>query len=428
MLVRSFIQPRCIRSGAVTAWLLITLPVIIGIVAIGMDGGRLLDRRRQAQATADAAALAAANSWVQSYFAINGNAWGTRINSATSAARGQAAANGFNDDGTTSTVTVNIPPASGAFAGQANYLEVIVSCNLPKSFSAIFNKNTLSVSARAVAVGRPLPLGIMLLQQNGANGFQNNGQGNFTVVNGHIFVNSSDAAAFNQNGSGTVSADAYDVTGNYKNSGGSIQGSMRTGTRRAADPLLRLAAPDSSAFSVQSNAPLTITSGQPTKLDPGVYRGGIKIQQSAHVTLSSGIYILEGGGLEVSDQARLSGSSVLLYNTSGSSAAGPININSQGKITVSAASSGTYQGISIFQDRSNAQTLSLTGNGNTDIEGTVYAAAAAVNLTGNGGGNGKPDIVGGAYVCKSMLVSGGGNINVDLNGNGPLLPEIALVE
>ena len=58
MLVRSFIQPRCIRSGAVTAWLLITLPVIIGIVAIGMDGGRLLDRRRQAQATADAAALA----------------------------------------------------------------------------------------------------------------------------------------------------------------------------------------------------------------------------------------------------------------------------------------------------------------------------------------------------------------------------------
>ena len=87
-----------------------------------------------------------------------------------------------------------------------------------------------------------------------------------------------------------------------------------------------------------------------------------------------------------------------------------------------------YQGISIFQDRSNAQTLSLTGNGNTDIEGTVYAAAAAVNLTGNGGGNGKPDIVGGAYVCKSMLVSGGGNINVDLNGNGPLLPEIALVE
>ena len=63
-----------------------------------------------------------------------------------------------------------------------------------------------------------------------------------------------------------------------------------------------------------------------------------------------------------------------------------------------------------------------------EVEGTVYAAAAAVNLTGNGGGNGKPDIVGGAYVCKSMLVSGGGNINVDLNGNGPLLPEIALVE
>jgi Putative Flp pilus-assembly TadE/G-like len=428
MLVRSCVWPRCIRRGAVTAWLLITLPVIIGIVAIGMDGGRLLDRRRQAQATADAAALAAATSWAQSYFALNGNAWGTRMNSATSAARSQAAANGFNNDGTTSTVTVNIPPASGAFAGQANYLEVIVSANVPKSFSAIFNKNPLSVSARAVAVGRPLPLGIILLQQTGANGFLNNGQGNFTVVSGQIFVNSNDAAAFNQNGAGTVSADAYDVTGNYKNSGGSIQGSMRTGTRRAADPLLRLAAIDSSAFSVQSNAPLTITSSQPTTLQPGVYRGGIKIQQSAHVKLSSGVYILEGGGLEVSDQARLSGSSVLFYNTSGSYAAGPITINSQGKIKVSAATSGLYQGISIFQDRSNTQSLSLTGNGNTDFEGTVYAPLAAVNLTANGGGNGKADIVGGAYVCKSMVISGTGNINVDLNGNGPLLPEIALVE
>src|SRR4030081_3895223 len=105
------------RRGAVIAWVIVCLVAIIGIVAIGMDGGRMLEKRRQAQATADAAALAAATSMFQYDLSLSG-ALGTKKSGAQSAALGVAAVNGFNNDGTTSTVSVNIPPTSGTFSGQ----------------------------------------------------------------------------------------------------------------------------------------------------------------------------------------------------------------------------------------------------------------------------------------------------------------------
>ena len=48
------------RHGAVTAWVIVCLSVIVAIVALSMDGGRMMEERRHAQAIADAAALAAA--------------------------------------------------------------------------------------------------------------------------------------------------------------------------------------------------------------------------------------------------------------------------------------------------------------------------------------------------------------------------------
>src|SRR5215471_17912580 len=92
------------RTGAVAVWLVVCLSALIGIVALGMDGGRMMDERRRARAAADAAALAAALA--------------------------SASANGYANDGSTSVVTVNIPPLAGPFAGQPDYAEVIIKSKL----------------------------------------------------------------------------------------------------------------------------------------------------------------------------------------------------------------------------------------------------------------------------------------------------------
>jgi hypothetical protein len=417
------VQNNARRRGAVTVWLLVGLVVIIGIVAIGMDGGRMLDKRRHAQATADATALAGAASVFQIDITQYGTANGNKRNAAQTAGLAQAAANGFNNDGITSTVTVNYPPSSGAFAGQTDFVEAIVQYNLPKSFGAIFTSNNLPVSARAVAVGRPIQLGVLALQQTGSSTFRFDAKGNITVNNGAVFVNSSDAAAMAVSNKGNLSAASFSVTGNYTNTG-TIQGQVYAGTHRMADPLLALPMPDASGLSVQSSGLLSIASG--AVLAPGIYKGGINISGSAVVLMLPGVYIMQGGGFQITGDADVVGLTPLIYNTSGTSLVGPININSTGAVALTAAATGTYQGISIIQDRGLSQPLTITGNGNTFIGGAVYAPAAPVSLSGND--RQKGDTLGSAYICATLQATGMGNFTIDTTLNPLLVPQVTLVE
>jgi len=132
------------RRGMVTAQVALSLSALMAMLAVVADGGLLLVERRHAQATADAAALAAA---------------------ASASAMGVASANGYTNDGTTSTVTVNIPPLSGNFtvakigAAANGYAEVIVTWNQQRFFSGIFGSGAIPVSARAVASVVPVPPG-----------------------------------------------------------------------------------------------------------------------------------------------------------------------------------------------------------------------------------------------------------------------------
>src|SRR5207245_2293908 len=121
-----------------TALVAISLTAIIGVVAIALDAGLLLDNRRAAQAAADAAALAAADDLFVNYGTNNGL---DPHNDAQNSALATAAANGFNNDGVTSVVSVSIPPASGPFKGKAGYAEVIVQFNQSRGFSSLFGSD-----------------------------------------------------------------------------------------------------------------------------------------------------------------------------------------------------------------------------------------------------------------------------------------------
>src|SRR5258708_430502 len=89
------------RRGSVLVWLLVGMTVIVGVVAIGMDGGRMLDERRHTQTAADAAALAAGADLYQNYWSFHGK---DTNGTARAAALNSAQANGFSNDGTHSTV------------------------------------------------------------------------------------------------------------------------------------------------------------------------------------------------------------------------------------------------------------------------------------------------------------------------------------
>jgi uncharacterized membrane protein len=139
-----------IARGTVAVFIALCLTVLIGVLALTLDGGLMLAEGRHAQAVADAAALAAASDLFANS-AVNGGTdpGGTASTSALST----ALANGYTNDGTDSVVTVNIPPQSGDYVGKKGYAEVIAQRNLKRGFSAIWGEATLPITARAVASG-----------------------------------------------------------------------------------------------------------------------------------------------------------------------------------------------------------------------------------------------------------------------------------
>src|SRR5262249_20852988 len=146
------------------------------------------------QATADAAALAAAVDLYQNY-PTNGGV--DQNGTARQSALTTAAAMGYPNDGDTSTVTVNVPPQSGPFAGQVGYAEVLVQWNQSRSFSNIFSSASIPVKARAVAAGRWVPFGngIIVLHPTAQGALHANGNGDTNVMNAAVVVDSNNSEA-----------------------------------------------------------------------------------------------------------------------------------------------------------------------------------------------------------------------------------------
>ena len=137
------------RKGAVMVITAVSLILLLGVTALAVDAGRLYRERRNTQAAADAAADAAGIALYATHAKFRGrDGDGTARASALELASG----NGY----AASTVTVNIPPASGSFAGQLGYVEVIIDAPITRTFSSIFGKGDLIVTTR-VPRGGPDP-------------------------------------------------------------------------------------------------------------------------------------------------------------------------------------------------------------------------------------------------------------------------------
>jgi hypothetical protein len=411
------------------------LTALLGVVAITLDGGLLLDDRWRGQAAADSAALAAAADLYGNFNQYQGL---DKTGSAQKSALSVAAANGYSNDGTTSTVTVNIPPLTGDHAGKAGYAEVIVQYNQARNFSAIFslfNKNatgTIPVTARAVARGLMQAnsgAGIIVLDPTAQHALDVTGGGSVMVKSGPIIVdsNADDAAVIT--GGGSVHAPEVDVTGT--NPGDRTTGNgtfvtsptannIFTGQPPTPDPLANLPAPDPSLLPSQSTKALNINTN--TTLQPGVYTGGINIA-GGNITMQPGIYYMDQGGFSMSNGS-VTGSGVMIYNNPVPGSGQKVSITG-GTFNLSAPTSGVYQGMAIFQARDAGQVpIDITGDGKSQMIGAVYAPSSPVQITGNG-----DCIIGSEFVCDILALTGNGSLSVDWNGTAGLPKrDIRLVE
>jgi hypothetical protein len=175
------------RRGLTAPLVAVCLIVLMSVVAIALDGGLLFDQRQRVQAAADAAALAAVENLYYNWQANSGKDTG---GTALAAALANASANGYNNDGATSIVTVRIPPTTGAFVGLDGYAEVIIQFNQKRGFSAIFGGGDIPVRGRAVARGLWVPFndGIIVLHPTAPSALFANGNGTVKVQGASIIV------------------------------------------------------------------------------------------------------------------------------------------------------------------------------------------------------------------------------------------------
>src|SRR5437763_17026538 len=138
------------RPGNVCVLMAFCITILVGVAAVAIDGGAIMDDVQKAQAAADASALAAAEQIYRLWQTGNGLDVGSN---AKNAALALAATNGYANDGTDSQITPNavmngqngqgggtgsattplqgicIPPVSGDHVGQKGNVEVVSQDN-----------------------------------------------------------------------------------------------------------------------------------------------------------------------------------------------------------------------------------------------------------------------------------------------------------
>jgi hypothetical protein len=398
------------RTGQVAIFVALSLVAIMGTLAVSLDGGAIMSERRHSQNAADAAALAGASDLYYNFWTYSGlDTPGT----AKTAALAAAAQNGYANDGTNSTVTVNIPPTSGYYVGRAGYVEVIVQFNQARGFSSLFASGSIPVKARAVAIGMPTAadVGILVLDPSSKDALSINGGGTFTVLNTPVIVDSTNTEGTITNGGTTIVAPEFDLTGNYATlGGGTLTGTINLNRPPTEDPLQYLPVPDTSSMTTQSKKKSQYTSGD-VVLQAGIYKGGISASGTANIYLQPGVYYMEGGGFDFSGQGTLLGAGVMIYNAPGNGNSGDISITGSGVITLSGPTSGPYQGLTFWQPSSSNVTGTISGGAGSSITGTFYFPGAQLNVSGNGSNFN----IGSQYISKDLNISGGGAMTVQWN-------------
>lgn len=392
----------------------LSIPCILGFVALATDVGVLLQAKRHMQIAADAAAVAGAKE--------------IRVQGATAAtikaaAKAASAQNGYADGSNGVTVAASYPPADGPHTGQAGYAEAIVTQIQPTFFMKLFNITSMPVAARAVAFdGATDNVGCLRAQDTtGADTIHLQGSFSVDAPGCSVIDNSSSAGALTfTGGGGSLVAGYVGVVGTATGQTGDSSPAPTTGIPQTSDPLASQISPPTYTAGSCTAAPSGNTWGPATAGGTVCYSGSISVKNN--VTMNAGVYVITGN-LDLGGHGSLTGTGVTIYIAPGGSLGGGGNGNTT--LNLTAPTSGAYNGILIYEDASNTNTVSLNGTPIANLTGIIYVPSGELDLSGNTNVNLTSDLIVGSLYDK-------GNASINITDytktfGGPLTT-IALVE
>ncbi|HSG96256.1 MAG TPA: pilus assembly protein TadG-related protein [Afifellaceae bacterium] len=376
------------NRGGTAVLAAIMFPAVIGGFGLGAEAGYWYYTQRKIQHAADVSAHAA----------------GVRKRSGDDAATYEAVALDIATKAqfryNLGTIDVNSPPATGAYAGNADAVEVILTENLPRLFTAIFANTTVPITSRAVVLidGGSVAC-ILALGPTESQGVSIGGNSTVTLDGCDIASNSMMPTAYDQGGGPSMTTGCIHTVGEGNVNGGTLNlmdpecPTIDEYAPVTADPYATRAEPTVSGNCQNFNAVVNQGGGQgqgqgqgqgnATQIQPGHYCGMQFSGQSTY-NLNAGTYIVDGADFIINSGVTVTGTDVTIYLVNGAR----ININGGAMVDLSAPTSGDYSGILFFAERDDTTQLNHTfsGNASTSLVGAIYTPTDNIDYAGGASG------------------------------------------
>ncbi|NWF63971.1 MAG: hypothetical protein HXY38_06665 [Chloroflexi bacterium] len=421
MIYKKNTRQKISENGQAIVLIVFAIIGLIGVSALSIDGVNAFIDSRRADTAASAAALTAALT------RIEGGNW-------RAAALATAAANGYDNNGVSNTVELNTPPLSGPYAGNSEYIEVIITSHMPTSFAVVLGIPAITSTAVAVSQSKPAVMGEMFpgyalvslapkTKCERQKGFWIHSEATINLIGGGLFVNSNNpACAFQSFGSGSVrvrDASRISVVG-----GADIQKPklitpypIETGIAPIPYPppykMPRAGCGSKIATVDESTGTMTAGNWEDGDFPPeGV------------TTLDGGVYCIQGDFIVGAGQVLQGGGVVIVMED------GNIKINGNAQVDLSAPKSGPNAGLLIYMPIGNHGVIFLNGNDESNYMGTILAPGADLYI------NGMDSLRGAAYhsqiIAYYIEVDGTDNIEINYkdeqNWDTLSMPEVVLVK
>ncbi|HYF07155.1 MAG TPA: pilus assembly protein TadG-related protein [Acetobacteraceae bacterium] len=416
------------RKGFTTATFGVTSIAFLGMAALGTDAGLWYLSLRNARSAADAAAMAgAAAAAVHSSTAVG-----------STAAFSVAGSNGFANGTGGATVTVNIPPSSGAYTANAGAVEVIIQQVQTRFLSRVLVGTDPTVTVRAVAA--PLNWGDACILALGGSGLQIGGNATVASTGCILASNRPGSDSIRIFGSAAITAESLSALGECDGCGSATltQPFVQYATSPATNPFVNL----------NDNFPLASVPPAASQINPGsqnrsvtwspsiplgglaagstltAYRTDVQLNNNETLDLLPGVYIfynasirIQGGTLTCSTCSPGTAGVTLIF-TGDPNSIGSFRMDGNGTVNLMAGPQANpeYSGILMYRDArasgNGPMATIINGSSTTQLSGGLYFPTTDVTYNGNM----TAAMPCTALVAQSIIMSGNSNTTVANSG------------
>jgi hypothetical protein len=413
---------RNLERGQITVLFVLGIVALLGAAALAIDGGRLYFNRRAAQSAADDAAMTGALAIVRGY--SNSEIGSIVLN--------RTAENGFDTTEEDTKVEIYWPPREpNPYAGDWNYIQVIIISDTPSVFAHFVFNGPLQVTVDAIAHAVPSDELIPGYAIFGADP----SACRTLVFSGNPIVNVTGGGNVGSNSNAGCDCDPEGKGGSGVNEGnirvyvkdkGQITAAGCWGSYGSAGITWPTPEPDIQQLDMDKlgkRMPIPDCSDLPqygpssfngeATISPGAYES-LKFNAGADVTLMPGLYCIYGSNpwtVETKGGSTIRGEGVMFYLMStagGWKSAGGSQIYLNAPTDLKDASGNQWAGMLIYAHPENTNDIILTGTSDSWYEGSVIALGSHCDVEGTGGAVAFKTQV----ICDTVRVNGTGDMDL----------------